>query len=290
EKTIKRIAEFEKKTKSNVGERRNEDKEAWIEQQVALLASLHNNSFKQKDFFIPWLLATDKGSTESANFVFEKDSPLRAHGESLTSWNENWHTQYFRLSEKSISASMKEDRKFVRNLLAESGFVDEENGSGGLAQIEVFPYQTESSDDVKKVLNTKTRSALQKLRAEGKTESNDKKGSEHDRLLPSEVVIRDYLVAAMLSAEADGRIIIIRGSVTKTGNSPVWESAMKKVKEHLDIKNVEEGRESSEYQALLSRVFKFGMNCSLKVNNLSRYVDPEDLQEELKELFGSKSE
>ena len=185
---------------------RSHSKQQWVEQQDALLKAITGG-----DAFVPWQLTN--GTVP--NFSF--DPPLNCHGPKMQQWsyekfgpptNGNWHTQYFKVPRQNNSPG---ETKPLRDFIPQAA----EGDSAGLAQIEIFPYTTRKSEDVKELLGA--------LQEDDRTEGLQFYSDFRARLWPSQRPILDYILAILLASVENGTIVVVRSSVEKY----YWQAVMK---------------------------------------------------------------
>lgn len=182
---------------------RRHSKQQWVKQQDALLTAITGG-----DAFVPWQLTN--GTVP--NFSF--DPPLNCHGPKMEQWscekfgpptNGNWHTHYFKPPSQNISRGRL--REFIPQ--------EAEGGSAGLAQVDIFPYATEWSNEVENLLGALS----EKYTTKGLQFYSDFRA----RLWPSQRPILDYILAILLAAAENGTIVVLRSSVAKK----YWKAVMK---------------------------------------------------------------
>ena len=185
---------------------RGRSKQQWVEQQDALLTAITGG-----DAFVPWQLTN--GTVP--NFSF--DPPLNCHGQTMKQWSYekfstetkgNWHTEYFKVPSQNNSPG---ETKPLRDFIPQAA----EGDSAGLAQIEIFPYTTRKSEDVKKLFGA--------LQEDDKTEGLQFYSDFRARLWPSQRPILDYILAILLASVENGTIVVVRSSVEKY----YWQAVMK---------------------------------------------------------------
>lgn len=169
-------------------------KQQWVEQQDALLKAITGEGV-----FVPWQLTNGA----APNFSF--DPPLNLHGKTMEPWNGNWHTTYFQAPSRNKSQGRL--REFIP--------LEAEGGSEGVAQVDIFPYATRQSEDVKYLIGA--------LKEEYTTEGLQFYSDFRARLWPSQRPILDYILAILLAAAENGTIVVFRPSVGKN----YWEAVMK---------------------------------------------------------------
>lgn len=182
---------------------RSHSKQQWVKQQDALLTAITGG-----DAFVPWQLTN--GTVP--NFSF--DPPLNCHGPKMQQWsyekfgpptNGNWHTQYFK------PPSQNNSRGRLREFIPQEA----EGDSAGLAQVDIFPYATRKSGDVKNLLGA--------LQEDDRTQGLQFYSDFRARLWPSQRPILDYILAILLESVENGTIVVVRSSVEKY----YWQAVMK---------------------------------------------------------------
>lgn len=164
-------------------------KRSWIAEQEKLLSALKKGD---PDRFVPW----------ERDFILP--SPLNLHGANALPWvRGNWHSDYF--------AKSADNANHLRNYVQSD---DESSGSDGIAQVELLPYQSPESSDVKELAPE----ALKQLKGDPTPWTNP-----NDHLIPSQIPIFDYLVTVLsqvrseINSKASERTVVIaRGSAAKT--------------------------------------------------------------------------
>ena len=184
-------------------------KRSWIAEQDKLLLAFNTgkNDKTDKDderrVFTPWKMEQSKDGL-AGNCDFLLPSPLNLHGDNALPWvGGNWHCDYFAKSE--------DNPNHLRN------YVQPENGdnrSDGIAQVELFPYQSPKGSDVKKLAPE----ALKHLEKDPVPWTRPE-----DHLIPSQIPIFNYLVALLsqvryenISESSSRTLVIARGSAAKT--------------------------------------------------------------------------
>ena len=166
-------------------------KHSWIAEQEKLLSAITETKEK-RDCFVPW----------EGDFILP--SPLNLHGANALPWvRGNWHCYYF--------AKLADKPNHLRN------YVQSDSGSkrsDGIAQVELFPYQSPKGSDVKELAPE----ALEQLEKDPTPWTNPE-----DHLIPSQIPMFDYLVAVLsqVRSEIDSKasertVVIARGSAAKT--------------------------------------------------------------------------
>lgn len=175
-------------------------KRSWIAEQEKLLSAITElkvpsditDTKDSQDPFVPW----------EGDFILP--SPLNLHGANALPWvRGNWHCDYF--------AKSADNANHLRNYVqSDSG----SNRSDGIAQVELFPYQSPKGSDVKKLAPE----ALEQLEEDPTPWTNPE-----DHLIPSQIPIFDYLVTVLsqvrseINSKASERTVVIaRGSAAKT--------------------------------------------------------------------------
>ena len=166
-------------------------KRSWIAEQEKLLSTITDTK-DSKEPFVPW----------EGDFVLP--SPLNLHGANALPWvRGNWHGDYF--------AKSADNANHLRNYVQSD---DESKRSDGIAQVELFPYQSPKGSDVKKLAPE----ALEQLEEDTTPWTNPE-----DHLIPSQIPIFDYLVTVLsqvrseINSKASERTVVIaRGSAAKT--------------------------------------------------------------------------
>ena len=175
-------------------------KRSWIAEQEKLLSAIREmkapsditEAEESKEPFVPW----------EGDFILP--SPLNLHGANALPWvRGNWHCDYF--------AKSADNPNHLRNYVqSDSG----SNRSDGIAQVELFPYQSPKGSDVKKLAPE----ALEQLEEDPTPWTNPE-----DHLIPSQIPIFDYLVTVLsqvrseINSKASERTVVIaRGSAAKT--------------------------------------------------------------------------
>lgn len=175
-------------------------KRSWIAEQEKLLSAIREmkvpsditEAEESKEPFVPW----------EGDFVLP--SPLNLHGANALPWvRGNWHGDYF--------AKSDDNPNHLRNYVqSDSG----SNRSDGVAQVELFPYQSPTGGDVKNLAPE----ALKQLEEDPTPWTNPE-----DHLLPSQIPLFNYLVAVLtqVRSEIDSKasertVVIARGSAAKT--------------------------------------------------------------------------
>lgn len=174
-------------------------KRSWITEQEKLLSAIRGGRHYP---FVPWKKNAKK-TDEITTCDFMLPSPLNLHGENALPWvGGNWHCDYFAKSDDNLNHL----RNYVQS--------DAKDPSDGIAQVELFPYQSPKGSDVKKLapeaLNHLEKDPVPWTRPE-------------DHLIPSQIPIFNYLVALLSQvrsenvSEASSRTMVIaRGSAAKT--------------------------------------------------------------------------
>lgn len=175
-------------------------KRSWIAEQEKLLSAITEmkvpsditDTKDSQDPFVPW----------EGDFILP--SPLNLHGANALPWvRGNWHCDYF--------AKSADNANHLRNYVqSDSG----SNRSDGIAQVELFPYQSPKGSDVKKLAPE----ALEQLEEDPTPWTNPE-----DHLIPSQIPIFDYLVTVLSqvrseinSKTSERTVVIARGSAAKT--------------------------------------------------------------------------
>lgn len=178
-------------------------KRSWIAEQDKLLFAIKRDKNDPKRVFTPWKMEQSKNGL-AGNCDFLLPSPLNLHGENALPWvGGNWHCDYFAKSE--------DNPNHLRN------YVHSENGdnySDGIAQVELFPYQSPESSHVQRLAPE----ALEHLKKDPVPWTQPE-----DHLIPSQIPIFNYLVALLsqvrsenVSESSSRTLVIARGSAAKT--------------------------------------------------------------------------
>lgn len=184
---------------------REHSRQQWIREQNALLAAITGKG----PAFVPW---QQKDGT-IPNFAF--DPPLNCHAATMAQWkyersnaaiNGNWHTQYFRVSQQNISPD-RANR--IRDLIPQEAPGD----SAGLAQVDIFPYASRDSNDVKDLVGA--------LNKNSSARGLDLYREFRSDLWPSQRPILDYILATLLTAAENGTIVVCRSSVVGKNYWPI---------------------------------------------------------------------
>lgn len=259
EKTRKKLEEYRKRDK-NLDQKSSE--KHWIREQDKLLEAITGG----KHSFVPW---QQKGNKDP-NFAF--DPPLNCHGDKMSQWwyeealtgeNGNWHTEYFRVSKDSVST---DEVKHIRDLIPKNVT----DNSGGLAQVEIFPYATRGSGDVKPLIEA--------IGKDYSVEGIELYSEFRKDLWPSQRPILDYILSTLLAAAENGTIIICRSSVVGTG---YWKIVMKIARALAEIKKLDWG-------LLQKRCFEFVSDppANLTLGNICHYR-PRPTAKEIEDLLKS---
>lgn len=264
-----------------VEKQRKRAEQSWIKEQQKLLTTLtrRNKSTDQQDkqpsrddFFIPWQIVFDEQYL-SDSCDFQLPSPLNLHGKNAMPWtNGNWHCDYFR---KDPS-----EGNHLRNYIDE-GKEDSKNHSGGIAQIELLPYQSPEGKDLKPLAKT----ALQEAK-EGRSAWDD----PNQHLIPSQKPIFNYLVAVLTQVLATNTdedndnqiVVIVRGSAAKT---EMFHQAMLKAGgDDLDVLKEHVYKLSSQSSALTLKQLESLNNVKLIEK---RKPKPHEYEEAASKLLGN---
>ena len=243
-------------------------KRSWIAEQEKLLSAIREmkvpsditEAEESKEPFVPW----------EGDFILP--SPLNLHGANALPWvRGNWHCDYF--------AKSADNPNHLRNYVqSDSG----SNRSDGIAQVELFPYQSPKGSDVKELAPE----ALEQLEKDPTPWTNPE-----DHLIPSQIPMFDYLVAVLsqVRSEIDSKasertVVIARGSAAKTA---MFRQAVLRAG-------------GDDVSVLKKSVYQLsGQNSSLTVKNLKSLdgekviiadnPSKEDYQKAANELLGSSA-
>lgn len=175
-------------------------KRAWITEQEKLLSAITGGD---RGPFVPWTSKEREGNgLPTCDFLLP--SPLNLHGTNALPWvGGNWHCDYFAKSDNNPNHL----RNYVQS---DSGT----NRSDGVAQVELFPYQSPTGGNVKNLAPE----ALKQLEEDPTPWTNPE-----DHLIPSQIPLFNYLVAVLsqVRSEIDSKasertVVIARGSAAKT--------------------------------------------------------------------------
>lgn len=175
-------------------------KRSWITEQDKILSAIRGGNHYP---FVPWRKSAKK-TDDITTCDFLLPSPLNLHGANVLPWvGGNWHCDYFAKSDDNPNHL----RNYVR-----SG--DEDDYSDGIAQVELFPYQSPKGSDVKKLAPE----ALKHLEKDPVPWTRPE-----DHLIPSQIPIFNYLVALLSQVRSENvsdassrTLVIARGSAAKT--------------------------------------------------------------------------
>lgn len=226
---------------------REHSRQQWIREQNALLAAITDRG----PAFVPW---QQKDGTVP-NFAF--DPPLNCHAETMAQWGYensnaaitgNWHTEYFRVSQQNISPD-RANR--IRDLIPQEAAGD----SAGLAQVDIFPYATRNSNDVKDLVGA--------LNKNSSARGLDLYREFRADLWPSQRPILDYILATLLTAADNGTIVVCRSSVV---GKNYWPIVMEIAGALAEKKGLSSG-------SLRKRCFVFSsqQHAHLTLGNIRRY-------------------
>ncbi len=177
-------------------------KRSWIAEQDKLLFAIRTDKDDESRVFTPWKKEQSKNGL-AGNCDFLLPSPLNLHGENALPWiGGNWHCDYF--------AKSDDNPNHLRNYVQS----DAKDPSDGIAQVELFPYQSPKGSDVKKLAPE----ALKHLEKDPVPWTQPE-----DHLIPSQIPIFNYLVALLsqvrsenVSESSSRTLVIARGSAAKT--------------------------------------------------------------------------
>lgn len=177
-------------------------KRSWIAEQDKLLFAIRTDKDDESRVFSPWKKEQSKNGL-AGNCDFLLPSPLNLHGENALPWvGGNWHCDYF--------AKSDDNPNHLRNYVQS----DAKDPSDGIAQVELFPYQSPKGSDVRKLAPE----ALKHLEKEPVPWTRPE-----DHLVPSQIPIFNYLVALLsqvryenISESSSRTLVIARGSAAKT--------------------------------------------------------------------------
>lgn len=238
---------------------RGHSKQQWVKEQDKLLEAITGERV-----FVPWQLTN--GTVR--NFAF--DRPLNCHGQTMKQWSYekfstetkgNWHTEYFKVPSQNNSPA---ETKPLRDFIPQAA----EGDSAGLAQIEIFPYTTRKSEDVKNLLGA--------LQEDDRTQGLQFYKDFRARLWPSQRPILDYILAILLASVENGTIVIVRSSVEN-----YWQAVMKIAETLAEQKGLAP-------DSLWERCFVFSSgSLSLTLANIRR-LRPRPTAEDIADLLQPK--
>ncbi len=243
-------------------------KRSWITEQDKLLSAIRGGNHYP---FVPW-----KKNAETADDITTCDfllpSPLNLHGAHALPWvRGNWHCDYF--------ANSADNPNHLRNYVqSNSG----SNRSDGIAQLELFPYQSPKGSDVEKLAPN----ALKQLEKDPTPWT-----TPEDHLIPSQMSTFNYLVAALsqvrsqIDSKASERtLVIVRGSAAKT--AMFRQAVLKAGGDNVsDLKKSVYQLSGQNSSLTLKNLKSLDGNEVIKAGNPSE----EDYQKAANELLGSNA-